>query len=79
MAYYAHESFKQTSPQLAATEESIPRPEELNLLDQLTALGMKFADGGYKDQPWFLMKCLEAASAGKNMFVEQQIRTTPSA
>ncbi len=76
MAYYAHESFKQTSPEMAATEEAVPRPEELGLLEELTTLGMRFTDGGYVQQPWFLMKSLEAAAAGKSMFYNQQVRTS---
>ncbi len=76
MSYYARESFKQTSPEMAATEADVPRPEELGLLEELTTLGMKFAAGGYIDQPWFLMKSLEAAAAGKSMFYNQQVRTS---
>jgi len=72
--YYAHESFKATSPEMAKLEPSVPKPSELSLLESLTNLGMKFTDGGYVQQPWLLLKSLEAAAAGKGMFYDQQIR-----
>ncbi len=61
---------------MAALEPDVPRPPELGLLDQLTVMGMKFAAGGYIDQPWFLMKTLEAAAAGKAMFFDQHMKVT---
>ncbi len=63
-----------TSPELAATEPEAPKPPELSLLDELTAMGMKFADGGYINQPWLLMKSLEAAAAGKGLFFDQHMK-----
>ena len=73
-AYYSHQAFKATSPQLAATEPDVPRPPELGLLEELTVLGMKFAGGGYINQPWLLMQTLGAAAAGKGLFFDQHIK-----
>ena len=78
MGYYSHESFKLQSPALAATEQDVERPEELDLLESLHQLGMKFTDGGYIQQPWLLMKTLEAAASGKNMFLNQTRNSAPA-
>jgi hypothetical protein len=78
MGYYSHESYKLQSPEMAALEPEVERPEELNLLESLRQLGMRFTEGGYVQQPWLLMKTLEAAENGKSLFLEQQRATIPT-
>ncbi len=77
MGYYSHESYKIQSPTMAALEPEVERPEELDLLESLHQLGMKFTDGGYIQQPWLLMKTLEAAASAKNLFLSQQTAPVP--
>lgn len=56
---------------MAAMEPSVEKPEELVLLETLLALGLQPRSGGYFDQPWLLMKSMEAAAAGKAMYQVQ--------
>jgi hypothetical protein len=78
MGYYGHESYKIQSPEMAALEKEVERPEELDLLESLRQLGMRFTEGGYVQQPWLLMKTLEAAEDGKSLFLKQQRATIPT-
>lgn len=70
MAYLSDRAYKATNPQLAAIEPDVPKPEELSLLDSLMALGVMPKEGGYFDQPWLLIKSLEAAASAKNMYMQ---------
>ncbi len=70
MAYLGDRSYKAQYPDMATIDPDVPKPEELSLLDSLMALGVMPKEGGYFDQPWLLIKSLEAAASAKNMFMQ---------
>ena len=77
MVYYSSISFAQASPQMAATQESPSKPEELILLDDLHGLRMSFLDGGYVDQPWLVMQLLMTAAQARELSYSSQAAVTP--
>jgi len=72
MAYYSHQNLKTLDPALASLESDIVKPEELILLENLTALHCLPASGGYLDQPGLLIEILAAAAEAKGLFFSQQ-------
>ncbi len=72
MAWYSHQNLKALDPVLARTQSDIVKPEELILLENLSALHCLPCSGGYLDQPGTLIRILAAAAEAKGLFFQQQ-------